>query len=145
MWTKSQTKVLFPFWMKGLLPSISSLFDKASLKNHYPFSHVKIKAAVSTIFFSHQPAREQRPLLVQMYHQTVLKLELIKHGEITLLHGGKYALIQLPKCLNCLASWKAKFKMGVFGKKESPDKKHVLKRKQKYSRSVCFHSGPGDS
>lgn len=131
---RTKPKFFFPFWKTGILPYISSLFDNVSLKNHYLFSYVKAKPAVSTIFFSLHPDRGQRPLLAQMHHQPDSAQFGINNDfnqTVILLHGGKYALIQLPKCLNCLALWKAKFKMGVFGKEDSPDKKHVLKRKQK--------------
>lgn len=75
---KEPNKGPFSSWMMSVLSYISSFPDKASLKNHYLFSHVKAKAAVSTIF-SFQPDREQRPLWAKCSaSQTLLNLELIK-------------------------------------------------------------------
>lgn len=83
---------------------ISHPFLTRHLLKIITFSHVKAKTAVSTIFLPSGQMGAEAAAGHMPPRQTALDVERVKFSSELLLHGGKYALIQLPKCLNGLAS-----------------------------------------
>lgn len=99
--------------MKGLVPSISSLFDKASLKIITFLTHEN-KAAVSNYLLFPPASQKAKATVGANAPPETVSSKLNKKLRDYFITWWKYALIQLPQSAEIIYLMKSQAEMGIF-------------------------------